>query len=683
MEQILPGIWKITLGEPEALTPLTYREIAPDVAGLDSLAAADDPPFADSDVQFTRTARGCLVELPLDENEDIYGFGLQLYSHRQTGTKKTIRVNSDPPSDTGDSHAPVPFYLSTGGYGVLVNTARYATFHCGTNFRPENTNLSASADATDQANVFRQKDLPGKPMEIEIPTAGGVDIYLFAGPDMLSSLRRYVLFSGGGALPPMWGLGVWYRGHAKHTSENALEQARSFREAGIPCDVFGLEPGWQTHSYPCSYVWDPERFENPEAFLSEMEEAGYRVNLWEHVFVHPASPIHKDLVQYSGDRCVWGGLVPDLSVPEARAIFAGFHESEHAAKGISGFKLDECDHSDFVITWSFPEHTQFPSGLDGEQMHTLIGLFYQRAILDGFRSQGKRTYNSVRASHALAAPYPFVLYSDLYGHREFVRGVVNCGFGGLLWSPEVRDADDAEDLIRRLQTVVCSPQALVNAWYIRHAPWLQFDREKNDRDELLDDGGKLESICRDILRLRMQLLPYLYSAFARYRWQGVPPFRALVLEYPDDPDARDIDDQYFMGDDLLVAPVFAGQTARDVYLPAGDWFDFWTGERLEGGQHTVDVPLDRIPIFVRDGSILPIAELVDHVTADTVFDITARVYGADPRPFRLYEDDGETYEFEQGRCGTLELTWTDGTGNAERTGDDFGRYNVTNWEHIG
>jgi alpha-D-xyloside xylohydrolase len=267
---------------------------------------------------------------------------------------------------------------------------------------------------------------------------------------------------------------------------------------------------------------------------------------------------------------------------------------------VAGYKLDECDNSDFTRNWSFPEISRFPSGADGEQMHCFFGRRYQETIQSVFDRRKQPTYGLVRSSHALAAPYPYVLYSDLYDHREFIRALVNSGFCGLLWCPEVRDAKSAEDLIRRLQTVVFSPLAMVNAWYIKDPPWKAF-------------GPDTENICRDIINLRMKLVPYLMETFQRYHDVGMPPFRALVLDYPDDPATWTIDNQYMMGTDLLVAPVVAGESERDIYLPEGEWVDFFTGAKLFGKQKLhVSVPLARIPVFVKSGAKLPLARPTLH-----------------------------------------------------------------------
>lgn len=625
-EEILPGIWRFRLGAPESVSPVGMRRHQPK-----SGAAAGDCPVS---VAGRATDRGYVVSIPLGPYEQVYGFGLQLQSFAQRGTKKTLRVNADPRLDSGDTHAPVPFYVTTAGYGVLVDTARYATFYCGNNQR----DIARSGD-TDETlpAAYRAKGL-GAPsdMLVEVPRAAGVDVYVFAGPSMRDAIARYNLFSGGGALPPVWGLGVWYRTHLDFTQDEVLDLAARLRERQMPCDVIGLEPGWQTRSYSCSYVWS-DKFPDPRAMIDKLRQQNFRLNLWEHAFVHPDSPIHEAMRPHSGDFAVWGGSVPDFCAEPATRIFADLHRSEHIELGVSGYKLDECDNSDYTGGWSFPELSQFPSGVDGEQMHSLFGLRYMDAIEQAL--DGRRSYGLVRSAHALAAPYPYVLYSDLYDHREFVRALVNSGFSGLLWTPELRHAADVADLVRRLQTAVLSPMAHINAWYIRNPPWLQVDRAANNAGDLAPNWERAEELCRQALQLRMRLVPYLQAAFVRYQNEGVPPFRALVVDYPDDPETWSIDDQYLMGEAFLVAPLFASETQRSVYLPAGDWFDFWTGTQYAGGQwHVVAASLETLPLFVRSGSAIPLAAPTDHVLPEP--DIEVRTYGPDaPDAVTIYRDD--------------------------------------------
>jgi alpha-D-xyloside xylohydrolase len=333
---------------------------------------------------------------------------------------------------------------------------------------------------------------------------------------------------------------------------------------------------------------------------------------------------------------VFDGAVPDFADPAARQIFGDYHKQQLVDLGISGFKLDECDNSDFVGGWSFPELSRFPSGLDGEQMHSVFGLRYQDAVLSAFAKAQKPTYGLVRSSGSLAAPYPFVLYSDLYNHRDFVRALVNSGFSGLLWCPEVRDAASSEDLLRRLQTVVFSPLAMINAWYIANPPWMQQDRDKNNRNEFAPGWQQMEEQCREIIGWRMQLVPYLKAAFERYSKDGTPPFRALAMDYPDDPGMANVDDSYLVGDRMLVAPVFAGETNRRIALPHGRWCDFWTGETVEGGAVlSVETRLDRIPVYVKSGSVFPIGGIAGSTQDPATRQIVARVYGDGSLPFVL------------------------------------------------
>lgn len=657
------GIWKYTFGQPEEKTPCSLLGIQADEKALDALPRVAENPLPAEDIDFRRTARGCTLTLPAEEGEAFFGTGLQLKSVHQTGRKKHLRVNSDPVSDTGDSHAPVPFYVSNRGYGVYVDTARYLSIY----FASHDSNEGRAAKNQRQGTADSTEELYGsfwtggqRRVLIDIPAAQGVDIYIFGGPAMLDAVKRYNLFSGGGALPPLWGLGMWYRGYAKANAADVLRQAEMIREEKLPCDVFGLEPGWQTRAYSCSYAWNTDNFPSPQGLIDTLGKEGFRVNLWEHIFVHRESAIHDDLAPLSGDYRVWDGLVPDYSLPEAVCLYAAHHKATLVDKGICGFKLDECDGSDYIQTpWSFPETSTFPSGLDGEQMHCLLGSLYMKANQLPFEETGRRTYGCVRSAGAMAAPYPYVLYSDLYDLHDYVRGMVSAGYAGLLWSPEVRQCGSERDLIRRLQAVIMSPLAQINAWMIPNPPWVQYDCDKNHRGELLEDRGELTKACRDLFRLRMALIPYLYAAFHRYRTTGKPPFRALPLDYPADNRVYDIDDSLMVGDDLLFAPLFPEQETRQVYLPGTGWYDFFTGQYYAGGQtHEFDVREDgRMLLFVREGALLPLAEPVEHVTADTVFSLTLKKYGKGTACCLLVEDDGETNAYRQGVFNEITVEW--------------------------
>ena len=650
IEQISSGVFRLTFGTPEPDTPSRQCYVKP--PRHEALAAMPEAefPFGAEQIRFHTGARGCRLELPLSSEEDVYGLGLNLKRLCHSGKKRTLRVNSDPATDTGDSHAPCPVYFSTTGYGVLVDTARYASFYCGGNELLD-AGRKQEQDGKirlTEAELYAAGERSSAPMVIDIPAAQGVDLYLFAGPTLLDAVRRYVLYSGGGALPPEWGLGCHYRACGTFNGEQVLSLAKELRDKHIPCDILGLEPGWHSRAYSCSYVWSRERFPEPEKLLENLRENHFRVNLWEHAFVHPEAPFHGELKPYSGDFKVWNGLVPDFTLPEARKAFGDYHAEQLTKRGVSCFKLDECDNSDFISSpWSFPECSNFPSGHDGETMHSMFGCLYMEVIDRACRKAGIRSYGLVRNAHAFAAPLPFVLYSDLYDHAEFIRGVTTCGFSGLLWTPEFRHAASPEDYIRRLQAMVLSPQMLLNIWMMPNPPWRQLVRERNVKNEFYppEEQMRLETLTREALELRMRFLPYLYAAFAAYHFEGTPPCRALAMDYPEDEHLREVDYAWLAGDRLLVVPFRAGMTELTMPLPPGVWRDFRTGKR-HTNEVTLKPTLGELPILVKENSIIPLADPVEFVENGMQYHLTLRVYGDTPEAARLFADDGWSFEYE-------------------------------------
>lgn len=584
MKKIGTGIYKIRVGQPEKFTPMYFKEFPVKEVGEDCPA-----PFSEEDVCWKYTARGIEISLPLDTQ--VFGFGLQLKGFNHTRQMKMIRNNADALSDSGESHAPVPFYVTTAGYGVMIDSARDIRFFCGQS-KPKGA--SEKMGAVSLANLLTKREdyesylkRDVTRMIIDIPIAKGADIYIFSGNNMKEAVQKYNMFSGGGVNPPEWGLGVWYRMYHGSTAEEWIKTAEKFTQENLPVRVLGIEPGCYTQAYSCSYVFDEKRVGNVKNAFKAIQDMGYKVNLWQHCYTHPSSPIYKKLMSYSGNYEVWGGLVPDFALPQTRKIFA-----EHMKTlGADSFKLDECDGSDHTGGWSFPDSAEFPSGLDGEQMHHMLGMLYQQTMNAAFPN----SYHSVRASGALASPYPFVLYSDLYDHKDFIRGVVNAGFSGLLWAPELRHAVSCKDMIRRLQTALYSPQMLINAWYLPNPPWSQIDRSLNMQGVCMEETEEITSIIRKLFYEREKLIPYLKSQFDQYQATGVPVFRALVMDYPQDKETWKIDDAYLVGDRYLFAPLTADTDERRVYLPGGRWKR--GNKEYNSGWYTFSATLDEYLLF--------------------------------------------------------------------------------------
>jgi alpha-D-xyloside xylohydrolase len=692
VEKIAPGIWKVVYGKAGQHLPTDLKE-APLGEALSKLSSIDSPPFDLSAIRFRRAGGGVLAEMTVDSTERFYGFGMQTNTFEQRGMRREIRLNSKVTGNLGLGHASMPFYISSKGYGVLVNTSRYTTFYMASKGKLDERvskgllNQEEQKIALNTVELYGKKYTPSNEVSILVDGTEGVELYIFAGPEMKDVMQRYNLFSGGGALPPLWGLGLKYRAKATFNEDQVDEITQYFRNKNIPCDMLGLEPGWQTTSYPCSFVWNKKNFPDPDAFVAKINRQGFKLNLWEHAYTHPVSPLFDSIARYAADYTVWSGAVPDFLTPEGRRIFGKYHEENFVKKGVAAFKLDESDGANYELAhreWSFPDIAQFPSGIDGVQMRQIYGHLYNQTLLNLYRKHNKRTLLDVRASYLFASPYATALYSDMYDHGDFVRMIANSGFSGVNWSPELRETANEADLIRRLQTITLSAQMVVNGWYLDLPPWLQFDVKKNAERQLLPNHVQLEDKARKLVNLRMSLLPYLYTAFANYHFEGIPPFRPLVMDYPSDKNVWRIDDQYMMGESILCAPFIDSASTRTIYFPEGVWYDFNTNKKYKGGQaYTITMSLDELPMFVKDNTILPLAKPVPFVTPQTLFSVSCHVYGKPATSIQLFEDNSETYDYTKGLYNWLQLTWDGKKGKVERKGNYSGKiYAITDWKVV-
>ncbi|MGI5894714.1 MAG: TIM-barrel domain-containing protein [Candidatus Merdivicinus sp.] len=669
-EMLYHGVWKVTVGEAPQCSALQLLHPAARKEELNSRSLLE---FPDVEIRWQRLGPHLLIELFCSGQENFYGTGLQFSSMKQNGKRKQLRVNADPPKDTGDSHAPVPLYFSNKGYGILVDSLKNVEIDFGATAIVQDRSVGESKKkeiATDTDALY-QNEHRSQWVRIYIRNLSGVDLYVFRGNTLKDAVERYNLFCGGGFMPPIWGLGNLYRCYGKATQKEVEETIEEFAKEEMPFTMIGLEPGWQTHAYSCSYRWDPERFPHPEKLMEKAENLRMRMNLWEQGYVAGEAECYPQLRDYAGNYEVWKGLVPDFTLQEAKKIW-GERQQQLIRSGIAAFKLDECDGADYTGGWYFPDFSIFPSGLDGEEMKNVFGALLQRTVAEIFAENGLRTFGQVRANYLAASSCPFALYSDLYNHEEFVRGICSASFSGLTWSPEVREAGSENELIRRIQTVVFSPFSCINAWMIPHAPWKQYDLEKN-RQHILLEHSDLQNQIREILKLRNQFIPYLYEAYYRYYKEGTPVFRAMAMDYPDDENCANLDQQYMMGDCILVAPILKDQT--EVYLPEGIWYDFWTQEKYEGGQKILQ-NTPNIPVFVKENHILLLANGENITDASSVITLTAKVYGPFPQSRYVVEDDFISTEYKKKGVRILSYSGE----NLQEFNENSKIYQITNKE---
>ena len=646
-QQIQPGIWKASIGKGSSNSYIKLMQNIPQTAALQELPAAIFP-LQQQDMLAQSSNGQVFLQFPLQRNEALFGLGLNFKTVNQRGRILNLHVDHYGGSDNGRTHAPVPFYVSSNGYGILVDAAEYITVYAGAAVRKDAKDPPALQDR----NTDKTWDAQPYSDAVEISVPGeSADIYLFAGPTTMNVVQRYNLFNGGGCLPPKWGLGFTQRVPTLYNQDSIIKEAGAFEKHGFPLDFIGVEPGWQSMAYPCTLEWDSTRFPDPRGFNSLLRSKGIRTNLWMNPYISPKSSLYKPLYPLSGSHTVWNGIVPDIVLPAVQQLLKEHFLKNHIGMGVSGYKMDEVDGFD---NWLWPDVATFPSGIPAAQLRQVYGLLMQKLTAGWFKEINQRTYGLVRASNAGASALPYVIYNDYYSHKDFITALINSSFIGVLWTPEVRASATAEEWVRRMQTVCFSPMAMLNAWSDGTKPW---------------SFPEAENAVKEVALLRMQLLPYLYSSFAQYHFEGKPPFRAMALVEGFTPIATategqldttknpyalktisEIKDQYMMGDYILVAPLFTGENRRKVLLPAGKWYDFYTGV-LAGENQAIEIEPgpDKIPLFVKDGGIIPMIPAQRQTPRpDQYLPLIIRHYGTAPNSAVLYDDDGETFNYEKG-----------------------------------
>ena len=537
------------------------------------------------------------------EEEGFYGLGVNGHSFNFKGKEQRMWLSDK------NRHYLSPFFMSSRGYGIYVHSTWDGRFN------------------------FKET-----PYSIKME-GGELDYYFMYGPSFKEVISAYSLITGRLSMPNIKTLGLMYRGKLDNNATQYKQIVDSFRENNIPLDYIGLEPGWQTGTYPCTYEWS-KLFPDPKLFVEEMSNRNVNLNVWQHPYVSSKSPIRSEIEQYLFDHKSDfakgnGGLAIDFTSKEAGDIYWSIQKKNLADIGIFDFKIDEVD--EFITSSAV-----LPGGMTGAEYHNIFGTLNIKLLAEKIKSEyNLRNFSYCRGLTAGAQRYPSSGYTDTYDLAEYVRFNVNAGFTGGYVAPELRGDNEASLVLynRRVQLMFFSAYALDNEWQNGTLPWQRKQAE-------------LENF-RKYAELRMRLIPYIYSAFREQNETGIAVLRPLMLEFQDDKATYSIDDQYMFGSNILVAPVTtAMRTAkRNIYLPAGcGWIDFFTGEKYDGGQTvTLRYEDDVMPLFIKEGAVIPTWETKQYIEPGKVQDVTFEVYLSDNKSeYRLYEDDGETFDYENG-----------------------------------
>lgn len=490
--------------------------------------------------------------------------------------------------------------------------------------------------------------------------AGELCAYFMTAPKLADVLETYSDLTGHMPLPPRWALGYHQARWSYPDQATVRELAAQFRARGIPCDAIYLDIDYMD-GYRC-FTWNKTAFPDPRGLIADLRGQGIKTVaiLDAGIKVDPGYAVYEDglarvvfLRTADGKPFVgpvWPGdcHFPDFTDPAARAWW-GEQYAGLLADGVAGFWNDMNEPALFdghVLPDDARLHYE-GEGARHRQAHNVYGTQMARATTEGLARlrPDERHLVISRAAFAGHQRHAMVWTGDNYSTWEHLRLTVAMGLSLGLSGLAFHGADvggfmgdcTGELLARWTQLGAFTPFFRNHAAMgtVAQEPWAF--------------GPAIEAICRRVIELRYELLPLLYTAFWQSAQTGVPIMRPLVLAYQHDPRVADLDDEFTLGDDLLIAPVLEpGARGRQVYLPGGTWVNFWTGQRYIGGRDLwVNAPLEIIPLFVRGGSVLPMQPVQQHTDEAVAETITLRVY-AGTGESEWYEDDGATLAYQRG-----------------------------------
>jgi alpha-glucosidase/alpha-D-xyloside xylohydrolase len=567
----------------------------------------------------------------------VFGLGEGGHPFDRHGTREGVLNGQDAPEvRTFGARVQIPWVISPTGWGIFIGQPL------------------GSFEFTEQEGIFRG-----------VEATSTRNVFLLLGDGAADVLNEYARLTGFPHMPPRWALGYLQSHRTLASRDEVMGVMKTFREKKLPCDAViylgtGFCPsGWNTgHG---SFTFNEQIFPDPPAMLKEIHDEHFKVVL------HAVPP---------GD---FHGRVTDTGAAAEAPGDAAAYWRKHAALeriGVDGWWPDEGDH-----------------------LSVYARLDRNRMYFEGSRlaEPERRPFALHRNGYASLQRYGWLWSGDVFSTwktlREQIMVGINAGLSGIpYWGTDTGGFVATPELtpelyVRWFQWSAFCPcfRAHGRAWHLR-LPW-GWDTGDAGPKEMEGNWvanwppaadlhrADVEEICRKYLNLRYQLLPYLYSTVAAAHGTGLPPIRALSLAWPKDQTAVATDDAYMWGDHFLVAPVYEKDVAaRSAYLPAGAWWDFWTGTRIEGGKAvSKQVDLGTMPLYVRAGAIVPFGPVRQYVDEAATEPITLRIYpGADGR-FTWYDDDGASYKYERGEFMRAECEWNDSARTLTVTPDRAGR----------
>lgn len=608
------GSWKVTETNDKIIYSSDYgtiqinknpwRIVLKDKAGriLSQTAALSD---ADStQVKYTPfcfvkrgsdNARRINPVFTLTADEMIFGCGESATGLNKAGQKVNLFVTDPQGPETDQMYKPIPFFMSNRGYGMFMHTSAPVTCDFGATYIGLNKMFMGDEN---------------------------LDLFVFFG-EPKDILDEYTDLVGKPGMPPLWSFGTWMSRITYFSEKEGYDVAANIRKNKYPCDVIHFDTGWFDVDWQCDYKFSENRFQNPQQMLKDLRSQGFHVCLWQLPYFTPKNRyfselIEKDMYVKNGNgELPYEDVVLDFSNPET----VKWYQDKLAGLlniGVSAIKVDFGEAA--------PLNGIYASGKSGWYEHNLYPVRYDMAVSEITKKLHNENIMWARAAWAGSQRYPLYWGGDAATTNTGLLGTLRAGLsfglsGFSFWSHDMGGfvKSTPEDLYCRW-----IPFGFLTSHTRAHGapptePWLY-------------DSKRVQDVFRKSAEMKYRLMPYVYAQAKECTEKGLPMLRALFVEFPDDPGAWKVDDEYLFGSQILVAPLLeSGMTGRTVYLPEGKWIDYQTEKVYEGGWHRIEAGSLPIIMLVRDGSVLPHLKLAQSTAEMDWSKMSLKVYSADKK----------------------------------------------------
>jgi alpha-D-xyloside xylohydrolase len=517
-------------------------------------------------------SRGMAAVFTLAPGEKIFGCGESFTEFNKRGQKIVLYTDDSNGTQNETMYKPVPFFLSSRGYGMFIHSSSPITCDFGRYFSGINSILLGDDE---------------------------LDLFIFLG-EPKDVLDEYTKVTGKSPMPPLWSFGLWMSRCSYFSEMQTREVARRLRTNNIPCDVIHLDTGWFETDWRCDYEFSTSRFTNAPQMIADLKKDGFHISLWQLPYFVPKNTLFNELlekdlvVRDAKGNLPYEDAVLDFSNPATVEWYQG-KLARLLKMGVGAIKVDFGEAA--------PANGLYASRRTGFYEHNLYPLRYNKAVADITRKVTGENIIWARSAWAGSQRYPVHWGGDAestdQGMSAELRGGLSFGLSGFsFWSHDVGGFTaraNADLYLRWLAFGLLTSHSRCHGVSPKE-PW--------------EYGEATMDVFRRVVELKYRLMPYVYAQAKDSSDRGLPMLRALFVEYPNDPGSWLVDDQYLFGSSILVAPLMhEGDKARAVYLPPGSWIDYQTGKAYAGGWHHIEAGAIPVVMLVRDGTVLPHIEL--------------------------------------------------------------------------